>query len=349
MSYRRVARKYARRYFGPKGQALFMAQMGQESGFRGGQTSSAGAQGPAQLMPGTAAAWGVTNPNDPEQAYHAAARHMKAYLDAYGGSWDKALIAYNAGPGRVGGPLPQETVDYIHTIRANAGKYASGSGPQVSQGGDTSATTTTRTEPTFDQAGFEQAQRASTLGAMIAKRNPNSFLIRSGLLSLTPPNPAEFQGSRTVTSRTPGTSSGGRGSGAVRLGGGRAGAGSVKITGPNPGRIKPEAKAFLRKISAVYGRTIVGSDGTGHSYYTVNGNVSEHTTGNAVDIPARGRELIRMGRAALIAAGMPRKQAMQQTGGLFNVGNHQIIFNTQEGGDHTDHLHASTHARRRRR
>jgi hypothetical protein len=40
---------------------------------------------------------------------------------------------------------------------------------------------------------------------------------------------------------------------------------------------------------------------------------------------------------------MDPKKARQQTGGLFNVtrGNkrYQIIFNTQEGGDHTTHLH----------
>lgn len=130
-----------------------------------------------------------------------------------------------------------------------------------------------------------------------------------------------------------------------RLGGGAAGKGAFKITGPNPGRIKPEVRDFARKVSSIAGETIVGSDGTGHSKYTVNGNVSDHFSGNATDVPASGRELVRLGRAALIAAGMPRKQALKQTGGLFNVNGHQVIFNTQEGGDHTDHLHIS--ARRR--
>lgn len=139
---------------------------------------------------------------------------MKQYLDAYGGSWDKALIAYNAGPGYVGQALPKETVDYIHTIRANAGKYASGTGPRTGGGSSRSgSTTTTTTEPTFDQAGFEEAQRRTTLGAMVAKRNPNSFLIRSGLLSLTPPSPADFQGQRTVrkTTNVPESQGGGAG------------------------------------------------------------------------------------------------------------------------------------------
>jgi hypothetical protein len=119
------------------------------------------------------------------------------------------------------------------------------------------------------------------------------------------------------------------------------GKGEVKITGPNPERIKPSVLKFANKISELLGEPIVGSDGTGHSRLTVNGNVSQHTTGNATDIPATGADLIRKGQAALIAAGMDPKKAKKQTGGLFNVSGHQIIFNTHEGGDHTGHLHIS--------
>jgi hypothetical protein len=122
---------------------------------------------------------------------------------------------------------------------------------------------------------------------------------------------------------------------------GSGGSGQFKITGPNPGRLKPQLVSFAKQVAAVYGKPLTGSDGTGHSRLTVNGNVSQHSTGNATDIPASGQELIRMGRAALIAAGMPRKQAMKQTGGLFNVGSHQIIFATNQGGNHFNHLHIS--------
>jgi hypothetical protein len=124
------------------------------------------------------------------------------------------------------------------------------------------------------------------------------------------------------------------------------GSGKFKITGPNPNRLKPELVAFARKVAAQAGETLTGSDGSTHSKYTVDGNVSEHWTGNATDIPATGTRLVHLGQAALIAAGMPRNEALKQHGGLFNVGNHQIIFNTHIGGDHTDHLHISTHARR---
>jgi hypothetical protein len=94
---------------------LFLRQMNQEAGFRDA-TSPAGAQGPAQIMPATARAWGVRNVHDPNEAYNAAAQHMRQYHDQFG-SWAKALIAYNAGPGAVSrGSLPAETRNYIARI-----------------------------------------------------------------------------------------------------------------------------------------------------------------------------------------------------------------------------------------
>jgi hypothetical protein len=66
--------------------------------------------------------------------------------------------------------------------------------------------------------------------------------------------------------------------------------------------------------------------------------VSDHWGGNAADIPASGRNLIRIGRAALIAAGMSPAQARKAKGGIYNVRGGQIIFNTT---DHYDHLHVN--------
>lgn len=130
---------------------------------------------------------------------------------------------------------------------------------------------------------------------------------------------------------------------------GDGGEGTFKITGPNPGRLQPALRQFARQVAGVFGEPIVGSDGTGHSKYTTSGNVSDHFAGNASDIPASGRRLLRLGRAALIAAGMPRAQAMKQRGGLFNVNGHQIIFLTDQGGNHYDHLHISARPGRSRR
>lgn len=72
--------------------------------------------------------------------------------------------------------------------------------------------------------------------------------------------------------------------------------------------------------------------------------MSQHGTGNATDIPLRGKALIQAGQAALIAAGMPEAQARKQQGGLYNVNGHQIIFNDRKkvsGSLHDDHLHIS--------
>jgi hypothetical protein len=83
----------------------------------GERNSGAGAQGIAQMMPGTASGWGV-DPLDPLAALDVAAREMGKYIAAYG--QEGALVAYNAGPGRVGGPLPAETRSYIKNIGAAA-------------------------------------------------------------------------------------------------------------------------------------------------------------------------------------------------------------------------------------
>jgi hypothetical protein len=100
---------------------------------------------------------------------------------------------------------------------------------------------------------------------------------------------------------------------------------------------------FVARIAGLAGAPLTIGTGTNHSEYTVNGNVSDHWSGHAADIPATGARLIRLGRLALIAAGADPAWAMKQTGGLYNIGGHQIIFNTHIGGDHTNHLHVSAH------
>lgn len=106
---RRLAKKYRIPFF-PN-------QIRQESGFDPNAVSPAGARGIAQIMPGTAQGWGV-DPMNPRAALDAAARHMREYVDRYGVRG--ALIAYNAGPGRVGSRnLPTETQNYIRSILGN--------------------------------------------------------------------------------------------------------------------------------------------------------------------------------------------------------------------------------------
>jgi len=130
--------------------------------------------------------------------------------------------------------------------------------------------------------------------------------------------------------------------GAGTLGGatGRLGKVIMQAGADRPGvHTQADILNFARQVAGIYGQPLRVGTGTRHSQMTVNGNQSQHWTGEAVDIPATGAALIRMGQDALIAAGMPARQARKQRGGLFNVGGRQIIFNTHIGGDHTNHLH----------
>lgn len=110
--------------------ALLRALVRQESGFDPAARSPAGATGLGQLMPGTAAGLGVTNPLDPAQSADGAARYLKAQLQTFGGDVQLALAAYNAGPGAVqrhGGVPPfAETQQYVARVTAFADQYRSG-------------------------------------------------------------------------------------------------------------------------------------------------------------------------------------------------------------------------------
>lgn len=99
--------------------ALIEALVWQESRWRAGAVSPAGARGLAQLMPGTARELGV-NPDDPFANLEGGARYLRAQLDRFDGDIEKALAAYNAGPGRVaaagGIPRIRETQTYVASV-----------------------------------------------------------------------------------------------------------------------------------------------------------------------------------------------------------------------------------------
>ena len=113
----------ARTYNLPPG--LLRAVIQVESGGNPRAVSPAGAQGLMQLMPETARGLGVQDPFDPEQNVMGGARYLRQLLDRYGGDLDRALAAYNAGPGaveRYGGIPPyQETQTYVRKVKAAMG------------------------------------------------------------------------------------------------------------------------------------------------------------------------------------------------------------------------------------
>ena len=106
---------------------LIYCLMSQESGFSSGATSNRGAQGLMQLMPGTAARYGVTNPYDVAQNIKGGTRYLKDLLKMFNGRVDLALAGYNAGEGAVmkyGNAVPpySETRNYVRLILLRYGK-----------------------------------------------------------------------------------------------------------------------------------------------------------------------------------------------------------------------------------
>ncbi|MFA6219061.1 MAG: lytic transglycosylase domain-containing protein [Erythrobacter sp.] len=99
--------------------ALIEALVWQESRWRATAVSPVGARGLAQLMPGTARELGV-DPSDPFANLEGGARYLREQLDRFDGDLERALAAYNAGPGRVlqagGIPRIRETQTYVAAI-----------------------------------------------------------------------------------------------------------------------------------------------------------------------------------------------------------------------------------------
>jgi len=120
--YRQPILRSAARWHVPP--ALMAGQLMAESGFDPDVGSPAGAQGIAQFMPSTAAAYGLTDPYDPVAAIEAEAHLMSDLLRQFG-SPELALAAYNAGPAPVEAchcipPYP-ETQAYVTRILALIG------------------------------------------------------------------------------------------------------------------------------------------------------------------------------------------------------------------------------------
>jgi soluble lytic murein transglycosylase-like protein len=100
--------------------ALVRAVIETESHWNSSAVSRKGAQGLMQLVPGTAQQLGVNNAFDPKQNLDGGVRYLHTLLERYNGDLDKALAAYNAGPGAVdrarGVPRYRETREYVQKV-----------------------------------------------------------------------------------------------------------------------------------------------------------------------------------------------------------------------------------------
>jgi hypothetical protein len=363
---------------------LFVALVRQESGGRNVTNPRSGATGPTQLMPGTARGLGV-DPHNFQQNLLGGARYLKQQLHTFGGNVDKALAAYNAGPGAVqqygGIPPYAETRNYVRSIKNMVGhpvtvgrNVRTGSvspvGTSSSPAGPSALGLTADTSSGVDVSslltmlGQQQRKQAPTSGGLPAPAFTAQAAMPGGYQALASgggPAPKQDLGALLSLVQTQGSTGQPTGTGAVsgaapplpaiqapRSSSGRDGRVSVAAGANRPGApINPAVTSFVRGVAGLYGQPLTIGTGTNHNRLTINGTESDHWTGNGADIPLAGRALIRAGQDALIQAGMSPAKARKQTGGGYNVGAWQVIFNTDAPGwgNHLTHLHVGRRAR----
>jgi soluble lytic murein transglycosylase-like protein len=101
--------------------ALVRAVVAVESAFDCEAVSPRGAVGLMQLLPSTAAEYGITDLTDPRENLEAGVRHLGKLIRRFEGNLDLILAAYNAGEGRVrkagGVPAIRETRTYVERVK----------------------------------------------------------------------------------------------------------------------------------------------------------------------------------------------------------------------------------------
>jgi soluble lytic murein transglycosylase-like protein len=107
---------------------LIRAVIEVESAGNSQAVSPEGAIGLMQVMPATARELGIREPHrlfDPRINIHVGTQYLAWQLWSFNGNVQKALIAYNAGPGVVhrGGKLPAETQAYVPQVFARWQRY----------------------------------------------------------------------------------------------------------------------------------------------------------------------------------------------------------------------------------
>lgn len=360
-----------------------------ESGGVEGRTSSAGAGGLTQFMPGTAKGFGVNvAPGHARSQIYGAAKYLKQL--GYSSNPELALKKYNAGPGNPGaaGAYGRNVLSAAHGyggVAADAqpssgGGGGGGGGGTTTPGGQTMTTTTG--QPSL---GAQQSQLPLVQALLDSQQSagPPAANIQAPSFSAHPTLPEGFGTVSGAGGPAPKADIGALAAAVKTLGGDvpqapqtqqttdtpatdqpnapdvsgnyPAMSGKVKFA-PNadrPGvKTQPITKEFLGRVAGFSHREIDVGTGTNHNRMTTSGNVSDHWTGHAADIPRPVDSKLGDLTAAhaLEAAGVPWSEAyrMAQKGGVFNVtpksgrfkGHRvQVLWKTMVGGNHHNHVH----------
>lgn len=126
--YNKLITKYSQKY--AVSESLIKAVITAESCFNPLAVSPKGAQGLMQLMPATAARFGVIDSLDPEQNIQGGTKYLKFLLSYYDQYIKNAVAAYNAGEGAVdryqGIPPYKETINYVSKVSRLHNIYSKG-------------------------------------------------------------------------------------------------------------------------------------------------------------------------------------------------------------------------------
>lgn len=186
MGYQQYVNKYAQQ-FGVSPD-LINSVIRAESGGDPNAGSHAGAQGLMQLMPGTARGLGVKDSWNPEQNIMGGTKYLSQLLNQYK-NVNKALAAYNAGPGAVnkyGGIPPfRETQDYVKRVKGfwggndwrynSAGRPVRSGGAAPSLGGGWSGGPSDKKLVGIQHAFWDNPQMAKILMDREYKLNPLKY------------------------------------------------------------------------------------------------------------------------------------------------------------------------------
>ena len=148
---------------------LVKAVIQAESNFDVNAKSDEGAKGLMQLMDRTATEMEVTDSFDPEQNVQGGIKYLNELLNKYNGDVNKALAAYNYGPGNIDktgtSNLPQETTNFIISVLLKTEEYK----VAKTGSGQTGTSTVLKTAEMESFIGVDDGDTANTLSILKAK------------------------------------------------------------------------------------------------------------------------------------------------------------------------------------